>query len=233
MKSSVKVLFLHFASETRDAKAARIARSGVDLVVEEPRWPRFYELARRERPAAVIVDFSRGPAHALETISKAKDTRDLELYAIHVFDERRELLKERVPRAQAMSERELAQKLAERLPEWEAQRAQAEEAARLERQHRADERRAAAASRAQARRAAAAAAAGQTAPAPAGEKKAAAAPGARKPARKAPPTRPTKSSVRKAAGKSRAKAVSARAGKPRTARPNARKKAARAPHKKK
>jgi len=151
----MKVLFLHFTGESRDAKAARLAKSGAELIVEEPRWPRFYELARKEKPAAIVVDFSRAPSHALETtdyLSKAKDTRDLELFAIHVFDDRKDLLKERVPKAQVYSERELASVIADRLPKWAAQRAAADEAAREERLQRAEERKvAAAASRARAR----------------------------------------------------------------------------------
>jgi hypothetical protein len=144
----MKVLFLHFASETRDAKASRLAKSGAQLIVEEPRWPRFSEVARREKPAAIVIDFSKAPSHALETadyLSKAKDTRELELFAMHVFDDRKDLLKERVPKIQVYSERELSAVIAERLPKWEAQRAAAEEAAREERQHRAEERKAAAA----------------------------------------------------------------------------------------
>jgi len=151
----MKVLFLHFTGEARDAKAARLAKSGAELIVEEPRWPRFYELARKEKPAAIVIDFSRAPSHALETtdyLSKAKDTRELELFAIHVFDDRKDLLKERVPKAQVYSERELASVIAERLPKWEAARAAADLAAREERQQRAEERKAAAAaSRARAR----------------------------------------------------------------------------------
>ena len=65
----MKVLFLHFTGEARDAKAARLAKSGAELIVEEPRWPRFYELARKEKPAAIVIDFSRAPSHALETRS--------------------------------------------------------------------------------------------------------------------------------------------------------------------
>jgi len=170
----MKVLFLHFASETRDAKASRLAKSGAQLIVEEPRWPRFYEVARREKPVAIVIDFSKAPFHALETVdylSKAKDTRDLELFAMHVFDDRRDLLKERVPKIQILSERELSAVIAERLPKWEAQRTAAEEAAREERQHRAEERKAAAAaSRSHAREkrlALKAAGAGSGAPVPA------------------------------------------------------------------
>jgi hypothetical protein len=169
----MKVLFLHFTGEARDAKAARLAKSGAELIVEEPRWPRFYELARKEKPAAIVIDFSRAPSHALETtdyLSKAKDTRDLELFAIHVFDDRKDLLKERVPKAQVYSERELASVIADRLPKWEAARAAAEEAAREERQQRAEERKvAAAASRARAREKRLAAKAAAVAPEPAKE----------------------------------------------------------------
>jgi hypothetical protein len=218
MKTPVKVLLLHFPSESRDAKAARIAKSGVQLIVEEPRWPRFYEVVRREKPRAIVIDFSRAPSHALETtdyLSKAKDSRDLELYAIHVFDERRDLLKERVAKVHIMSERELAAHLAERLHVWEKEIAAAEEAARQEKLHKAEERRAvAAASRARARKARAAAS-----PAPkAGVKKPvrpAAKPKAKAkaPARKA---RPPKKSVRRPARKAR---PAARPRKPKGRRP--------------
>jgi len=224
----MKVLFLHFASETRDAKASRLAKSGAQVIVEEPRWPRFSEVARREKPAAIVLDFSKAPSHALETadyISKAKDTRDLELFAIHVFDDRRELLKERVPKIQVFSERELSAVIAERLPKWEAQRAAAEEAAREERQHRAEERKAAAAasrSLAREKRLALKAAAGAPVAAtpppraeiPKGKKKAPAA--GKKPAkRKAPAKKATKTARGPA---SRAKAKSKRKEAPRAKR---------------
>jgi hypothetical protein len=208
----MKVLFLHFTGEARDVKAARLAKSGAELIVEEPRWPRFYELARREKPAAIVIDFSRAPSHALETtdyLSKAKDTRDLELFAIHVFDDRKDLLKERVPKAQVYSERELASVIADRLPRWAAQRAAAEEAAREERQQKAEERKvAAAASRARAkeRRLAAKAAADAAEPpaekpAPAPEKPRAAAVKPKKaaaaPRKPAPPKKKTPPAKRK------------------------------------
>lgn len=221
----MKVLFLHFTGEARDVKAARLAKSGAELIVEEPRWPRFYELARKEKPAAIVIDFSRAPSHALETtdyLSKAKDTRELELFAIHVFDDRKDLLKERVPKAQVYSERELASVIAERLPKWAAMRAAAEEAAREERQQKAEERKvAAAASRARAkeRRLAAKAAAdaadpNRETPAPAPEKpKAAAArskkvPAPRKappPKKKAPPARSKKAAPPRRAAPSKSK----------------------------
>jgi hypothetical protein len=215
VKSPMKVLFLHFASETRDAKASRLAKSGANVIVEEPRWPRFSEVARREKPAAIVLDFSKAPYHALETadyISKAKDTRDLELFAIHVFDDRRELLKERVPKIQVFSERELATVIADKLPKWEAQRAAAEEAAREERQHRAEERKAAAAasrSLARERRLALKAAAAPPAAAPApprpeppkAKKKPKSKPQPRRKA--APPPKPAKSRRPKKASKSR------------------------------
>ena len=206
-------------------KAARLAKSGAELIVEEPRWPRFYELARREKPAAIVIDFSRAPSHALETtdyLSKAKDTRELELFAIHVFDDRKDLLKERVPKAQVYSERELASVIADRLPKWAAQRAAAEEAAREERQQKAEERKvAAAASRARAkeRRLAAKAAADaleppKEAPAPAAEKPKAAAVKAKKaaapkktapPRKKAPPARSRKAASSRRAAPAKAK----------------------------
>jgi hypothetical protein len=111
------VLFLHFAGEARDAKAERIAREGFRLVVEEPRWPTFYELAKREKPHSIIIDFSRAPSHAQETtdyLSKARDTRETALFAIHVPDDRMDIVKERIPKVQIVSEKELVARLRER-----------------------------------------------------------------------------------------------------------------------
>jgi len=200
----MKVLFLHFTGESRDAKAARLAKSGAELIVEEPRWPRFYELARKEKPAAIVIDFSRAPSHALETsdyLSKAKDTRDLELFAIHVFDDRKDLLKERVPKVQVYSERELASVIAERLPKWAAQRAAAEEAAREERAQRAEERKvAAAASRARAKEKRLAAKAAAEGSEPAREKA---------PAPTERPARPQTTKPKKAAAPAKKKAAAA------------------------
>ncbi len=239
----MKVLFLHFASESRDAKAARLAKSGAQLIVEEPRWPRFSEVARREKPAAIVIDFSRAPSHALETadyLSKAKDTRDLELFAMHVFDDRKELLKERVPKIQVHSERELSAIIAERLPKWESARAAAEEAAREERAHRAEERKAAAAaSRSQAReKRLALKAAAPDAPAapvrpepPKAEKKPPKAAVKKSPAPKKSPNKSNKSNKSKKTNKSKKAAKAARkpGGKKSraAARPHARKAATR------
>ena len=223
----MKVLFLHFTGDARDAKAGRLAKSGAELIVEEPRWPRFYELARKEKPAAIVIDFSRAPSHALETtdyLSKAKDTRDLELFAIHVFDDRKDLLKERVPKAQVYSERELAAVIAERLPKWEAARAAADEAARAERQQRAEERKAAAAaSRARARAKRLAAKAAAEAAEPPREAPAAA---------KAAPAPAKKAEKKKAPPKKKATAPRARKPKPRR-RPAAKPKPKPKPKKKK
>ena len=33
----------------------------------DPRWRAFWEIAKREKPIAVAVDFSHAPSHALET----------------------------------------------------------------------------------------------------------------------------------------------------------------------
>jgi hypothetical protein len=111
------VLLLHFAGEARETKAERIAREGFRLVVEEPRWPTFYELAKREKPHSIIVDFSRAPSHAQETsdyLSKARDTREASLFAIHVPEDRIDVVRERVPKLQIVSEKELIARLRER-----------------------------------------------------------------------------------------------------------------------
>ena len=231
----MKVLFLHFAGESRDAKAARLAKSGAQLIVEEPRWPHYYEVARREKPVAIVIDFSRAPRHSLESadyISKAKDTRELELFAIHVFDEARDLLKERVPKIQVFSERELASHIHQKLPQWEAERAAAEQAAREERLARAEEKRAAAAaSRARARERRLASQQPSPAPPPASHG-AAAGPTAKPPGKKAAPKKTSRKPERRKKPAKKVHKSGRKIAKPKK-KPALRKKQPRKPSKKK
>ena len=73
----MSVLYLHFDNDDRNSRLARLQKSGAHVVVAEPRWPGFFELAKREKPYAIALDFSQAPSHALETadyLSKAKET---------------------------------------------------------------------------------------------------------------------------------------------------------------
>ena len=50
----------------RDQRACRTGssssqKSGAHIVVAEPRWPGFFELAKREKPFAIAIDFSQRP----------------------------------------------------------------------------------------------------------------------------------------------------------------------------
>ncbi|HSS45060.1 MAG TPA: hypothetical protein VLO07_06935, partial [Thermoanaerobaculia bacterium] len=63
----MSVLYLHFEGPERDARVQKLQRSGAHVLVTEPRWPNFFELAKKEKPYAIAVDFTHAPSHALET----------------------------------------------------------------------------------------------------------------------------------------------------------------------
>jgi hypothetical protein len=152
----MSVLYLHFETDERAARLAKLQKSGAHVVVAEPRWPGFFELAKREKPYAIAIDFSHAPSHSLETadyMSKAKETRDAALFLLRVSADRQEAVQRRLPKAALVTENELSGKLAE------MERA-AEERARQKKEAAAAAKKAARAAGAAAR----AAAAGKTKP---------------------------------------------------------------------
>lgn len=172
----MSVLYLHFESDERPARVARLQKSGAHVVVTEPRWPGFFELAKREKPYAIAIDFSQAPSHSLETadyLSKARETKDVELFLLRVPADRAEAVSKRLPKATVVTEGELSGRLAEMEREAEARARQKKEAA------------AAAKKAARAANAAAKAAA-------AGKLKPAASPARAKPAAKTKPATPAK-----------------------------------------
>ena len=183
----MSVLYLHFETDERPGRLARLQKSGAHVVVAEPRWPGFFELAKREKPYAIAIDFSQAPSHSLETadyMSKARETKDAALFLLRVPADRMEAVQKRLPQATIVTEGELSGKLAEMEREAEARARQKKEAA------------AAAKKAARAANAAAkAAAAGKGKPAtPAAKPKTAAKPKAaaaakKKPARKSSPAK--------------------------------------------
>jgi hypothetical protein len=111
----VSVLYLEFESNDRAARVQKLSRSGAHIVVTEPRWPGFFEVAKKEKPYAIAIDFSQAPSHALETadyIAKAKETRDAKLYLLRVPKDRSDIVRRRLPQAPVVSESELVGLLA-------------------------------------------------------------------------------------------------------------------------
>jgi len=151
----MSVLYLHFDTPDRANRLVKLQKSGAHIVVAEPRWPSFFELAKREKPYALAIDFSQAPSHALETadyVSKARETKDAALFLLRVPSDRVEAVTKRLPQATILTENELSARLAEMEKEAEA---------------RAREKKEAAAAAKKAARAAKAAAAGKLKPAPA------------------------------------------------------------------
>jgi hypothetical protein len=151
----MSVLYLHFDTPERVNRLIKLQKSGAHIVVAEPRWPSFFELAKREKPYAIAIDFTGSPSHSLETadyMSKARETKDAALFLLRVPHDRAEAVTKRLPQATLVTENELSARLAEMEKEAEA---------------RAREKKEAAAAAKKAARAAKAAAAGKLKPAPA------------------------------------------------------------------
>jgi hypothetical protein len=110
----MSLLYLHFESDERPGRVQKLARSGAHVIVAEPKWPGFWEIAKREKPVAVAVDFTHAPSHALETadyISEARETRETPLYLLRVPEDRLEMVQKRLPQAGIVTEAELAERL--------------------------------------------------------------------------------------------------------------------------
>lgn len=111
----MSLLYLHFESDERAGRLTKLARSGAHIIVTEPRWPGFWELAKREKPIAVAVDFSHAPSHALETadyIAKARETKETPLFLLRVPEDRLDVVRKRLSQAAIVTEAELAERLA-------------------------------------------------------------------------------------------------------------------------
>jgi hypothetical protein len=186
----MSLLYLHFESDERAGRVQKLAKSGAHVIVAEPKWPGFWEIAKREKPMAIAVDFTHAPSHALETadyIAKARETRETPIFLLRVPHDRLEMVQKRLPQAGILTEAELAERLVVMEREAAARALEKKEAA-------AEARRSAAA----ARRAARAAASGKPAPKkakpskPEPARRKAAPPAAKKPAAKKKPKPPPK-----------------------------------------
>src|SRR6266849_8528023 len=107
----MSLLYLHFATNERAARAQKLGRSGAHVVVSELRWPGFFELAKKEKPYAIAIDFSHAPSHALETadyLAKARETKEVPIYLLRVPADRAEIVKKRLGQAPIVTEPELA-----------------------------------------------------------------------------------------------------------------------------
>ena len=110
-------MYLHFETPDRAARVQKLAKSGARVVVAEPRWPGFHEVAKKEKPFAIAIDFSHAPSHCLETadyLAKAKETRETPLYLLRVPYDRLDIVRKRLSAGDFyVTEAELSGKLAE------------------------------------------------------------------------------------------------------------------------
>jgi len=128
----MSILYLHFNDSDRPARVAKLEKSGARVLVAEPNWPGFFEVAKKEKPYAIAIDFSRAPSHALYTadyLSKAKETRETPLYLLRVPHDKLEAVAKRLPQGHRITEHELSGRLAGIEKEAEMRARQKKEAA--------------------------------------------------------------------------------------------------------
>src|SRR6266542_408538 len=128
----MSVLFLDFEGSERNTRVQKLARTGAHVVASELRWPAFFELAKREKPYAIAIDFSQAPSHALETadyLAKAKETRDVAIYLLRVPEDRVDVVTKRLPQAAIVTDQELADRVTDAEREAQERARQKKEAA--------------------------------------------------------------------------------------------------------
>ena len=128
----MSVLFLDFEGSERNSRVQKLARTGAHVVASEPRWPAFFELAKREKPYAIAIDFAQAPSHSLETadyLSKAKETRDAAIFLLRVPEDRVDIVAKRLPRATRVTDQELATRVVEAEKQAQERARQKKEAA--------------------------------------------------------------------------------------------------------
>jgi hypothetical protein len=128
----MSVLFLDFEGSERNTRVQKLARTGAHIVASEPRWPAFFELAKREKPYAIAIDFAQAPSHSLETadyLAKAKETRDAAIYLLRVPEDRVDIVAKRLPQATRVTDQELATRVAEAEKQAQERARQKKEAA--------------------------------------------------------------------------------------------------------
>ena len=128
----MSVLYLDFPGGDRDSRVQKLARTGAHVVATELRWPGFYELAKKEKPYAIAIDFAQAPSHALETadyLAKAKETRDVAMYLLRVPGDRADIVTKRLPQAAIVTDQELAVRITHAEKEAQERARQKKEAA--------------------------------------------------------------------------------------------------------
>ncbi|HKF43484.1 MAG TPA: hypothetical protein VKG01_10320 [Thermoanaerobaculia bacterium] len=128
----MSVLYLDFPGPDRDSRTQKLAKTGAHIVASELRWPQFFELAKKEKPYAIAIDFEQAPLHAMETadyLAKAKETRDAAMYLLRVPQDRLDVVGKRLPQALVVSDQELSVRVTHAEKEAQERARQKKEAA--------------------------------------------------------------------------------------------------------
>lgn len=107
-----KILLLQF--DTDPGCAARreaLAGLGATLVVDEPRWPTFFDTLTRERPDVVVISLAVIPSHGREAARYIKDgfnTRNIPVFVTDVPAKEIDKVHKSAPTAVIVESKDLA-----------------------------------------------------------------------------------------------------------------------------
>lgn len=111
----MKLLLLQFNNAPGGAeRAQRLAARGFEVIVDEPRWPGFFDKVKTLALEVIVVDCSRLPSHGRETaeyLGRSKVTRHVPLFLINVAEADMAKTAAKVPTGTIVAEAELPQRL--------------------------------------------------------------------------------------------------------------------------
>jgi len=98
----MKVLVIQEEGESRDKLVSFLESKGAEVIVTRPSWPRFFHVAKEERPDVAVVDCSPEPGYGIECagyLGETGFTRQIKVLAVNVAPQHTDRLKRRAPQA--------------------------------------------------------------------------------------------------------------------------------------
>ena len=116
-----KILLLQFDSDP-DCAVRRDLLSGLGatLVVDEPRWPTFFDTLNRERPDVIVISLAVIPSHGREAARYIKDgfnTRNIPVILTDVPAKEIDVVRKSAPTAVIVERSDLADAVYKQLTE--------------------------------------------------------------------------------------------------------------------
>lgn len=101
----MKILVIQEEGAARDKLTEYLKAGGAEVVVSRPVWPRFFHVAKEERPDVALVDCSPDPGYGRECagyLGETGFTKYIKVLAFNVAPEEEHLLKRRAPKAKVV-----------------------------------------------------------------------------------------------------------------------------------